>query len=117
MFSRCLDVAYVRVNPKTGEVDDKDELNTYIAVWIECGPYLGYNDDAKMQEYAHDYDLDCGSNNFENALCELAILVHEKYGIGRHADWRDVRDKIKSEYKIYRTEDAYKKPDMSWSEW
>lgn len=72
-FESCLDIEVVKVNPKTKEVDDNPELNTETNVWLECGEYSKYIG-------IHDTDLDCGGSTFEEAICKLAELVHEKYG-------------------------------------
>jgi hypothetical protein len=74
-FQEGLDIDVVYVNPETDEVCDDGSLNTKLQVWLEAGAY--------EQEYdrcAHDFDLDCGGNTFEDAIIALAILVESKYG-------------------------------------
>lgn len=71
-FTRALDIDVVKVNPETQMIDDNDELNTKIEIWLECGPY-------NKDYLTHDVDLDCGGDTFEEAICELAKLVKEKY--------------------------------------
>ena len=72
-FDKCLCIDVVKVNPETNRIDDNEEFNTKTQVWFECG---SYNDD-----YAtHDTDLDCGGDSYEEAIIELANLVHKKYG-------------------------------------
>jgi len=72
-FKQCLDIDVVKVNPDTNTIDDNKELNTKVQIWLEAGPYLG-------KHFAHDIDLDCGGNTFEEAIIELASLVKQKYG-------------------------------------
>lgn len=69
----CLDIAVVKVNPETKAIDDNEDLNTEINVWLECGAVEnGY--------YTHDINLDCGADTFENAIIKLAQLVLKEYG-------------------------------------
>lgn len=71
-FTCVLDIAVVKVNPETLEIDDDETKNTKINVWLECGP--------KRENYfEHDIDLDCGGDTFEDAIIELAKLVKNKY--------------------------------------
>lgn len=72
-FQNCLYIYVVKVNPDTNEIDDNYDLNTKIAVWLEAGPYL------KDNVQAHDVDLDCGGDTFEEAIISLANLVQEYY--------------------------------------
>jgi len=73
MFQQCLDIEIVKVNPKTDSIDDDKTLNTKVQIWLEAGPYLG-------RYFAHDIDLDCGGDTFEETIIELASLVKQKYG-------------------------------------
>lgn len=68
-----LEIAVVKVNPVTNEVDDNIEKNTKVQVWLECFPN-------SAEGKIHDVDLDCGGNTFEDAIINLAELVEEKYG-------------------------------------
>ena len=90
-FHRCLDIDIVRVNPETGEIDDHPDKNTKTEYWLECGSWLtpaeykfnGFEHGQKHRPYgmaAHDYDLDCGGDTFEEAILNLACLVYENYG-------------------------------------
>ena len=72
MFQQCLDIEVVKVNPETGSIDDNKVLNTKVQIWLEVGPYIG-------TYFAHDIDLDCGGDTFEEAIIELASLVKQKY--------------------------------------
>lgn len=92
-LNEALNIHYTRINPKTREVDMNYDLNTEVEVWLECGPYLGLND-RHIRECAHDYELDCGAPTFEDAICELALLVYNKYGLGTDEEWSSVRAKI-----------------------
>lgn len=64
-----------KVNPMTDEIDDDENKNTKVVVWLECFP-----DDENMNGRFHDMDLDCGGDTFEDAIVELATLVKSKYG-------------------------------------
>lgn len=69
----CIFIDVVKVNPETLSIDDNDNLNTKVQVWLEAGPYL------KTGEKSHDYNLDCGADTFEEAIVMLANLVKEHY--------------------------------------
>lgn len=71
-FVSCLDIFVVKVNPKTDEIDDDENLNTKTEIWLECGAY-------NKNYMCHDVDLDCGGNTFEEAIIKLAKLVKEKF--------------------------------------
>lgn len=86
-FLKCLDIEVVKVNPKTLEIDNDKSLNTKVQIWLECGPYVNH-------QITHDIDLDCGGNNFESAIIELADLVHKYYG----DDEKYALEKIKNKY-------------------
>lgn len=94
VFAQCLDVTVVRVNPGTERIEDDSTLNTATRVWLECGEWQ--SPDALRKHLAgaiaveemerlwrgvpsHDIDLDCGAATFEEAIVELARLVHDKY--------------------------------------
>ena len=81
-FLECLYIEVVKVNPKTKRIEENEELNTSIEIWLESGPYL---EDCST----HDIDLDCGGNTFEESICELAKLVKDKY-----TDDKNISDEI-----------------------
>lgn len=72
-FIECLDISVVKVNPSTNAIDDNKSLNTKTMIWLECGPY-------KKDCRCHDVDLDVDGESFEEAIANLAVAVHEKYG-------------------------------------
>lgn len=72
-FISCIDIEVKKVNSKTNMSEDNERLNIKTRVWIEAGPYI-------KNHAAHDYDLDCGGDTFEEAIIELANLVKNKYG-------------------------------------
>jgi hypothetical protein len=72
-FLQCLDIEVAKINSKTREVDDNDELNDEVEVWLEAGPWI-------KEGLAHDISLDCGASTFEDAIIELAKLVKKYYG-------------------------------------
>ena len=71
-FRDLLYIMVVKVNPLTNEVDDDQTKNTKTQVWLEVGPW-------SEQYHTHDWDLDCGGDTFEEAICELAELVKQYY--------------------------------------
>lgn len=71
-FRELLYIMVAKVNPTTGEVDNDQTKNTKTEVWLEIGPW-------SEQYHTHDWDLDCGGNTFEEAICKLAALVKQYY--------------------------------------
>lgn len=71
---RGLDIEIVKVNPETGIIDDDECKNTKVEYWLETGQF-----DETEQAYTHDIRLDCGADSFEEALCELLVLVKKYY--------------------------------------
>lgn len=71
-FRELLYIMVVKVNPLTNEVDDDRTKNTKTQVWLEVGPW-------SEQYHTHDWDLDCGGDTFEEAICKLADLVKQYY--------------------------------------
>lgn len=74
-FTHDLEIDVMKINPHIGRVDSDANNNTQIEIWIEHGCY---NIDAK--ECCHDFNLDCGGDNFEDAIMNLARLVALFYG-------------------------------------
>lgn len=76
-FMQELYIEVVKVDPETNRVEDDKTRNTKTQIWFEIGPY---EEDVENGIYGtHDLDLDCGGDTFEEAIIELARLVHEKY--------------------------------------
>lgn len=73
-FNNELWIEVVKVNPDTNEIDDDGSKNTKVEIWLEHGPY-----DAEWGGCAHDIDLDCDADTFEEVIIKLAQLVKEKY--------------------------------------
>jgi hypothetical protein len=84
-FLDNLNIMVVKVNPETNEIDDNDEKNIKVQIWLESGPIIierighgcGYSNKI---EYCHDINLDCGADTFEEAIIKLAELVKSVYG-------------------------------------
>ena len=72
LFECGLYTVVVKVNPQTNEIDDDPSKNTKVQVWLEHGPYEGF-------EHTHDINLDCGGDTFEEAIIRLAELVKLHY--------------------------------------
>lgn len=90
-FYKCLDVNVVKVNPKTCELEHKEDrlhLNTKTKVWLEFGAWCEENNSPY-----HDYDLDCGGDTFEEAIIKLANLVDKYYD-------KSTGKKVKSDYGL-----------------
>lgn len=74
-FPGHLDISVVKVNPKTGKIDDDSILNTETEVWLECG---GYDEESDL--LCHDVRLDVGAPTFEEAIVKLANKTLKYYG-------------------------------------
>lgn len=80
-FLEGLDIAVVKVSPKTKRVEDDTSENTLTQVWLEAGPLSNEKSTGMHQPvWTHDLELDCGGNSFEEAICHLAERVLKKYG-------------------------------------
>jgi hypothetical protein len=81
-FQNLVQIYLAYVNPAISEVDSIDALNTKPEVWIEAGPYVPdeYQNSKDKFLPCHDYNLDCGGDTLEDALCSLAAKVREHYG-------------------------------------
>jgi len=86
-FELCLLIEVVKVNPENETREEDVEKNSAVRVWLECGPWIKSSELTKEEQghlpvgiTSHDIDLDCGAPSFEEALCELAHLVAQKYG-------------------------------------
>lgn len=79
-FLSNLDIAVVKVNPKTNKISDHKKKNTSVRVWLEAG---GWDEDEHfgvMQTMGcHDWRLDCGGKTFEKAIIKLAKNVRKYY--------------------------------------
>lgn len=87
MFHEQLYIMWTWVDPVTKMVEDDQERNTSFEVWLEhgCVHDLTNDDftpDSEWDKYtcSHDWDLDCGGPNLDEALIELAMRVKHFYG-------------------------------------
>ena len=93
-FYDCVDIAVVYVNRETLCIDDDETKNTMFRVWLEGGgwydltkepgkhwpqPEGGWNQSNKWIP-CHDYNLDCGGRDLEEAMVKLALLIKYHYG-------------------------------------
>lgn len=85
-FLDCIDLQTVDVNPNTDEIDENEELNTKMQIWIECGPY-------QKDCLTHDINLDCGGDTIEDATINLANLVRLYYGDNEEIALKKVKKK------------------------
>jgi hypothetical protein len=73
VFNQSFSIEVVRVNSETKCIEDKKD-NDLIQVWVECFPQNEYG------HSEHNYDLDSGGDNFEEAIIQLAKKVKNIYG-------------------------------------
>ena len=106
-FLENLYMMVVKVNPETNSIDDDEEKNTKVQVWLECGPIYvkkitkGCNTKYSIQ-HTHDIELDCGADTYEEAIVELAKLVKEHYGDYKPdslEDYNRIRESIYLEWQ------------------
>jgi len=72
-FSKSLIFKVVKVNPETNETEDEKKLNTKTKIRIKTG-----NWDIDIDDFLHDFELDCYGDTYEEAIINLAKLVKEK---------------------------------------
>ena len=94
-FRSCLDIDVIKVNPDTLRVDEEQVKNTLVVFSLEFGPWIKASDQTESERSlfpyglpAHDYELDCRSPNFEDAVIQLASLVQAKYGTYEQLIWK-----------------------------
>lgn len=74
-------ILYVKINPKTHKVDDKEsEKNIQVEVWLETGQALYDEIQGKYIADTHDPLLDSAGATFDDALINLANRLFETYG-------------------------------------
>lgn len=91
-FDECIDVEFVFVDPQTNTIEDDDDRNTDLRIWIEAGPWYDQSEGGTAEchleggwhEYnrwigSHDSRLDCGGRSAEEALLKLARHVRFFY--------------------------------------
>lgn len=67
------------VCPETNCIENLGLLNTKLRFWVELMiPH--FDEQNKQHCHAHDYELDCGGDTWEEAVENLYQLVLEKYG-------------------------------------
>lgn len=93
-FHECVEIDFVYVAPGSWRIENDDEKNTEIEVWIEAGPWHdqskdpgGYVPEGGWNKYnkwckSHDVRLDCGGGDLLEAILELACRVEFFYGEG-----------------------------------
>lgn len=79
-FLQCTDIHVTKVNPENDTIEDDETLNTKTQVWLESGYYEENNS-------WHDIELDCGADNYEEAIIKLAELVYKNYGGYKKEEW------------------------------
>lgn len=87
-FMDNLSVEVHRVDPVTREITDSPTGD--VEVWLEAGPWatlpeeIGGIPPGEFAEIrSHDWRLDCGGRNYEDAIIAMADLVRRYYGDGR----------------------------------
>lgn len=80
-----------RVCPATNAIEDDESLNTRLQWWYEFGPWSLYPDGHGVHA-THDYQLDGGSDTYEQAVLDVARKVWDNYGNDRQVvdseEWR-----------------------------
>lgn len=85
------------VCPVTNCVENIDELNTKLQFWVELMiPY--YDEDFNQHTHAHDWDMDCGGDTWEEAVEALYNLVLIKYGDYTEQDLENHRKEAMKSY-------------------
>lgn len=75
-FTNSLSIEVQKVNPITRRIQACDFLNTRVEVWLECGePYM--DEDGVVRSNSHNHNYDTGGKTFEEAIINLANIVHE----------------------------------------
>ena len=106
-FLENLYTMVVKVNPETDSIDDNEEKNTKVQIWLECGPVYtkkitkGCSTKYSTQ-HVHDIELDCGADTYEEAIIELSKLVKEQYGDYKEdslEDYNRIREAIDLEWQ------------------
>lgn len=79
-----IEVWVAKVNPDTGRTEDDPGLNTKTEVWLETGKIRWPEKHFRGYDIPfHDHELDCGGDTYEQAIVNMARLVHDKYGNDR----------------------------------
>lgn len=87
------------VCPETNRIEDLALLNTKLSFWVEL--MIPYEDaENNYHGLAHDWELDCGGDTWEEAVEELYKLVLEKYGDYGDAELEEHRKAWLEEMKI-----------------
>lgn len=77
--SAIIEITPHMVCPETNRIEDLQLLNTKLQFWVELLiPH--FDEQFKQHCHAHDYELDCGGDTWEEAVENLYKLVLEKYG-------------------------------------
>lgn len=93
----CVEISVAKVNPASGSIDDDPALNTKTEVWAEIGMLRWPSENFREYDvHIHDYNLDCGGDTYEQAITNMARLVHDKYGNDRQVcdEHRDTPKKL-----------------------
>lgn len=81
-FNDSLWIDVIKVNPLTENVEEDEELNVSTCVCLEC-LHKEWDPEANLYVSAHDYELDCSADTFENAIIELANRHYNKYDVNK----------------------------------
>lgn len=85
-INRAVSISVVKVDPVTGQIEDDETRNTLTEVWLEAGK-IGwpreFTPEHTQDGHWHDPDLDTGGETFEEAIINLAVRVHTRYGNDR----------------------------------
>lgn len=79
MVSARIEIEPHDVCPHTNRIEDFKALNTKTQLWVEFMSPM-YMEDTKQWVQAHDYELDCGGDTYDEAIDKLYQNVVSVYG-------------------------------------
>ncbi len=123
----CIEVTPHMVCPETRRIENLNFLNTKLEFWVELmTPF--FDEETKIWTLAHDWELDCGGDSWEEAIEALYQKVLKHHGDYDINEVHEARSEHNGEYdllKLIREEQAvpvgdadyeYAKPVMFTSE-
>ena len=82
-FKECKFEDYIKVNPKTNEIDSNSLKNTRVRVRLRCGPWRKSNPLIPGMLVSWDPRLEITTSTYEKAIVKLANRVLHYYGNGQ----------------------------------
>ncbi|SOK58401.1 hypothetical protein [Yersinia phage fHe-Yen9-04] len=95
--SAMIEVTPHMVCPETNQIETLEILNTKLQFWVEFMiPH--FDEQFKVYGHAHDWELDCGGDTWEEAIDNLYQKVLEKYGNYTQEDLDKQRDEAMKDF-------------------